>query len=25
VRSYDPTFFPLADSMRLLMYYRIQE
>jgi ubiquitin C-terminal hydrolase len=25
VRTYDPTFFPLADTMRLLMYYRIQE
>lgn len=25
VRSYDPSFFPLADTMRLLMYYRIQE
>jgi ubiquitin C-terminal hydrolase len=25
VRSYDATFFPLADTMRLLMYYRIQE
>jgi ubiquitin C-terminal hydrolase len=25
VRTYDPTFFPLADTMRLLMYYRIHE
>ena len=25
VRTYDATFFPLADTMRLLMYYRIQE
>lgn len=25
VRTYDPSFFPLADTMRLLMYYRIQE
>jgi ubiquitin C-terminal hydrolase len=25
VRSYDPSFFPLADTMRVLMYYRIQE
>jgi ubiquitin C-terminal hydrolase len=25
VRTYDAAFFPLADTMRLLMYYRIQE
>ena len=25
VRTYDPTFFPLADTMRVLMYYRIHE
>jgi ubiquitin C-terminal hydrolase len=25
IRTYDPSFFPLADTMRLLMYYRIQE
>lgn len=25
VRSYDPKHFPLADSMRLLMYYRLKE
>lgn len=25
VRSYDPTHFPMADNMRLLMYYRINE
>lgn len=25
VKSYDPKFFPLVDTMRLLMYYRINE
>jgi ubiquitin C-terminal hydrolase len=25
VKNYDPKFFPLVDTMRLLMYYRINE